>query len=296
MPMDTSKLVFLNGLEQAYNVRRGEGTCGAKASGRNQAMEQPTTGNSLGVRSAGPSMPSGTRLLLAEDTAASRHLLTIVLRRAGAEVVAVENGQAAVDCALEALGQQRPFDAILLDMAMPVLDGYEAAQRLRAGGFRGPIIALTAHVLSGEREKCLAAGCDEYLGKPVDRAKLVAILARHTAVEGASAEPLPPAEPKPAKSLLESLPESQRAKLLADFLDNLVERVEGMERALGDGDLDGLIQLAHSIHGTAYLFSRPEIAASAGQIERELREGAPLEQIAPTLSRLGELSRAAVKR
>jgi CheY-like chemotaxis protein/HPt (histidine-containing phosphotransfer) domain-containing protein len=256
---------------------------------------QPSTETSPDVRTAAVNLLHGSRLLLAEDTLASRHLLTIVLRKAGAEVTAVDNGQAAVDCALEALGRQRPFHAILLDMAMPVLDGYQAAQRMRAGGFLGPIIALTAHVLPGEREKCLAAGCDEYLGKPVDRAQLVAILARHTAGESVPAEPLPPSDSKPAKSLLESLPEPQRAKLLKDFVDSLVERVESMEKAFGDQDLDGLIHVAHSIHGTAYLFSLPEIAAVAGQIEHDLRDGAAIEQVASSVSSLAQHCRAAAK-
>lgn len=265
-----------------------------------RAAMDPTAENSPSRKTA-PVLPHGTRVLLAEDTFASRRLLSILLEKAGAEVTAVDQGQAAVERSLEAIGQRRPFDVVVLDMAMPILNGYEAAQRLRADGYLGPIIALTAHVFPGEREKCLAAGCDDYVGKPVDRTLLVTTLARHVAQGRAAGKPLasdpvPPPEPpqpKPAKSLLESLPEPERSRLLKDFVDGLVERVEKMEIALGDRDPESLTHLAHSIHGTAYLFSFPEIAQCAGQIERELRAETALELLGPGVARLGQLCRAA---
>lgn len=249
-------------------------------------------------------LPLGCRVLLAEDTFDSRRLLTIVLGKAGAEVVAVDHGQAAVESALEASREGRPFDAVVLDMAMPVLNGYQAAQRMRADGYQGPIIALTAHVLPGEREKCLAAGCDDHMGKPVDRNRLVTTLARHLARRRSESAPQPtgpaapqePPPPKPAKSLLESLPEAERVRLLKDFVGGLVERVEQMEAALGDRDSETLVYLAHSIHGTAYLFSFPEIADCAGRIERGLRDETPIEQFAPEVARLAQLCREAASK
>jgi signal transduction histidine kinase/CheY-like chemotaxis protein len=112
--------------------------------------------------------PLSARILLAEDGLDNQRLISMLLRRAGADVVVVENGRLAV----EQVTEER-FDAVLMDMAMPEMDGYTATRTLREMGFELPIVALTAHALSGERERCLAAGCTEYLTKPVRRSLLV---------------------------------------------------------------------------------------------------------------------------
>ncbi len=118
--------------------------------------------------------PSKGTILLAEDGVDNQRLIGLVLRKAGYEVAVAENGRIAIEKIRQGETQGKPFDLILMDMQMPEVDGYSAARRLRDEGCQTPIIALTAHAMTGDREKCLAAGCDEYLSKPIDRSLLLA--------------------------------------------------------------------------------------------------------------------------
>jgi PAS domain S-box-containing protein len=119
------------------------------------------------------------RILLAEDGPDNQRLIAHLLRKVGAAVTVVENGKLAVDAALASQGTGHPFDVILMDMQMPVMDGYEAVRSLRRTGYTGLIISLTAHAMAHDRDKCLAAGCNDYASKPIDRRKLVGMLVRH---------------------------------------------------------------------------------------------------------------------
>jgi signal transduction histidine kinase/ActR/RegA family two-component response regulator len=137
---------------------------------------------------AAPAVRLTGRILLVEDGLDNQRLISFLLRRAGAEVTVAENGQEGLDAALTALGEGRTFDVILMDMQMPILDGYAATARLRAGGYRGPIVALTAHAMSHDRQKCLDAGCDDYLAKPIEKHALLERVSQlmppsHVAVE-----------------------------------------------------------------------------------------------------------------
>jgi Amt family ammonium transporter len=116
------------------------------------------------------------RILLVEDSPDNRRLIDLMLRRAGFSVSFANDGQEGLSEALVAHAAGEPFDLILMDMQMPVVDGYTATRRLRQIGYTGPIVALTAHSLAGERERCLQAGCDAYATKPIDRQALLRLI------------------------------------------------------------------------------------------------------------------------
>ncbi|MBY0437789.1 MAG: response regulator [Burkholderiales bacterium] len=124
-----------------------------------------------------PVSRSGPRVLLAEDSAVNAEIARAVLKAAGCRVTAVANGRLAVEA-----WRSQPFDVVLMDCQMPELDGFGATREIRAleagASVRVPIIALTANAMEGDRERCLAAGMDDYLSKPFKRAQLHAVIAR----------------------------------------------------------------------------------------------------------------------
>ncbi len=133
-----------------------------------------------------PHAPVDCRVLLVEDGPDNQRLIAFLLKKAGVDVVVAGNGQIGFDLALVASDEGKPFDVILMDMQMPVMDGYEATRMLREARYTGPIVALTAHAMSTDRDKCLEAGCDEYMTKPIDRQKLIALVSSHAAQEPAN--------------------------------------------------------------------------------------------------------------
>lgn len=163
----------------------GDDEAGETASRRRQAKTKAQ--EAAGVR-------LGCNVLLAEDGPDNQRLISFVLKKAGARVTVVGNGQEAIDAVLAAEQRQdesgaagqndRPFDVILMDMQMPVLDGYSATRRLREAGYDGPVIALTAHAMSHDRQRCLDAGCDDYTTKPIKRPELLEIVARYAERQG----------------------------------------------------------------------------------------------------------------
>ena len=110
----------------------------------------------------------GLRALVVDDVIANQKLIALILTRGGASLTLASNGQEACDLVLS-----QPFDVILLDMQMPIMDGYEAARKLRLAGITTPIVALTANAMKGDREKCLEAGCTDFISKPINKDELL---------------------------------------------------------------------------------------------------------------------------
>ncbi len=127
-----------------------------------------------------------------------------------------ENGRLAVEEVLRAFQEGEAYGLVPMDMQMPELDGYGATHILRARGHTGPIVALTAHAMAGDRAKCIAAGCDDYLTKPVTRAQLVAmIIRRMPGAEQAAGDPVGTTTSKGVETTL-----STEAPLVSQFADD----------------------------------------------------------------------------
>jgi CheY-like chemotaxis protein len=142
------------------------------------ARESPVLGDNLRhMQSSGAAAERSLHVLLAEDNAVNQKLATRILEKHGHSVVTAANGREAL-----AAFTREAFDLILMDVQMPLMNGYEASQAIRTleqgGGGHIPIVALTAHAMKGDREICLQAGMDDYLGKPIQIRELIAVLER----------------------------------------------------------------------------------------------------------------------
>lgn len=115
------------------------------------------------------------RILLAEDGPDNQRLIVHLLRQAGAEVVTVTNGNLAIEQCFEQLRAGTPFNLILMDMQMPVKDGYETTREIRAAGYTLPIVALTANVLTEQRRRAIESGCDDMIEKPIERQRFLSV-------------------------------------------------------------------------------------------------------------------------
>ena len=203
-----------------------------------------------------PRSRNAQKVLVVEDEKVNRMVAVRLLEQLGYRAEAVINGRAA----LEAL-ERGSFDLVLMDCQMPELDGYATARRVRhreTEGQRLPIIAVTAHALRGDREKCLAAGMDDYLAKPFREHELATVLARWLApkddAQAQLSDTFVALDPATLETLLRLNHEAEDdflSRAIQDFLQQESPKVDAMRQALGSDDSRHLMEAAHSLCGAA---------------------------------------------
>ncbi|MEN5266280.1 ATP-binding protein [Stenotrophomonas sp. TWI587] len=238
------------------------------------------------------------RLLLVEDNSVNLLVAQRLLQVLGCEVVTATQGEQA----LEALHSQA-FDLVLMDCQMPVVDGYDATRRWRAheatqGAARLPIIAMTANAMAGDRERCLQAGMDDYLSKPINRETLQAVLARWGNVVAdvvadetaqAPSHATTPVTPGPPSSMRDETPAAvldqdvldellevigeDTARIIGVFLDDTPPLIRQLQDASVAADLDQLRALAHSLKSASANVGAMALSSAAWRIEHDARAG-----------------------
>ena len=213
---------------------------------------------------------TGKRILVADDGDTNRKLIQIVLRRAGATVLCAENGQEALD-----YGLRERLDAILMDMQMPVMDGYTATTRLRQAGNLVPILALTAHAMKGDDERCRQAGCTGYLTKPINAERLLAAIAGEIGCEEIQQQASTTGRRGNSAALLSTLPldDAEFRDIVEEFVARFQTRLVAMHTAMDVGDLIELKSLAHWLKGAGGTAGFQPLTEAAFELEMALAAG-----------------------
>ena len=223
------------------------------------------------------------RILLAEDNPVNRKLVTKLLQKRGHQVDAVENGRAAVEKIIAASGA---FDAVLMDVQMPEMGGFEATQAIReheaGAGSHVPIIALTAHAMAGDRERCLAGGMDGYLSKPIEVNDLITTVERfgagQPAATGHSREAKHAAIFDQDAALSYTGGDRRLLKqVIKLFRSDSVASLRRIDRAFRKRESEALRMAAHTIKGAIATVGSPAGRDAAADLERHARAGNWLE-------------------
>ena len=192
-------------------------------------------------------------VLVAEDNASNQMLIKILLEKLGMTVTIVEDGEQAVEAALS-----HPFDIILMDMQMPKMNGYEATEALRTQKFDVPIIALTANAMKGDAEKCITAGCNGYMPKPVNKDLLHDMLVEHLSGKGAKSPQKTPDKADQETIANEDDILTSRLSddpMLAPVIDIFIEELPGIikeiENAISESDNEKLRSISHQLKGAS---------------------------------------------
>ena len=193
-------------------------------------------------------------VLLAEDNPDNQKLISMQLKRFGLNVCLAENGEQAVQIALE-----QDIDFILMDMQMPVMGGLEATELLRQTGFTGPIYALTASTEKADIDQALQAGCEGHLNKPIEKEVLFRTLAERLS------------RPENTSPVAASGEDDEMQELIDMFVQGLPDYLSRLQLAEADQDLDTLQDLAHQLKGSAASFGFPLITDQAKVLEQALK-------------------------
>jgi CheY-like chemotaxis protein/HPt (histidine-containing phosphotransfer) domain-containing protein len=247
------------------------------------------------VRSASGSEPKllGGRVLVVEDNPTNQRVIVLRLKKLGCSVDVAQNGAEAVD-----LAATNSYDVILMDCQMPVMDGLEAAENIRRrGGRRVPIIALTANVMDGQRERCLQAGMDDYLAKPVGNDELAAKLRKWMTSVAEPAGDTQPDAKADASARVElghflqglrgaGIEGEEIEGLLDSFLESSSGLIERLESAIGSRNGPVAASAAHSLKGCFATFGFAALAQLASEVE--------IQSMAERWERVAELQAAAL--
>jgi len=238
--------------------RLAESLAGPPPTSDGQGRPQLPAGTTDGAGNSAPvvSAPTGARILVVEDNLINRTLAEALLRRQGAEVVCVTNGREA----LRAL-ESDTFDLILMDVQMPEMDGLDATRRLRENGCRVPIVGLTAHAQESDRERCLAAGMDDYLTKPVSTDLLHQKVSRWVK---------PRRRPPLDLGGLEKALGGDRqvvATLVGTLRADAPEQLRRIRAGVDEGDAAAVAAAAHRFRGSLSIFGAAEAVRLAEELE-----------------------------